>query len=148
MQQVDLCLGLLRQVEKVLNDPRRQASCEHSLLLMLQQRVYGLTLGYEDLNDHDQLRKDWALQTATERDTELASSTTFCRLDNRAEREYLWAIHRVIFEQFTKSFKRPPRELILDFDATDDTVHSQDSFMVTTIRIVSYRCTCFAANGY
>ena len=123
LQQVDRRLGLLRQVEKVLNDPRRKASCEHSLLSMLRQRVYGLALGYEDLNDHDQLRKDWALQTATERDTELASSATLCRLENRADRENAWAIHRVMFEQFTKSFKRPPRELILDFDATDDTVH-------------------------
>jgi len=83
LQQVDRCLGLLRQVGKALNDPRRKASCEHSLLSMLRQRVYGLALGYEDLNDHDQLRKDWALQTVIERDTELASSTILCRLENR-----------------------------------------------------------------
>ena len=70
LRKVDRRLGLLRQVERVLSDPRRQASCEHSLLSMLRQRVYGLTLGYEDLNDHDRLRKDLALQTATERNTD------------------------------------------------------------------------------
>lgn len=112
-------------MEKVLNDPCRKASCEHSLLSMLRQRVYGLALGYEDLNDHDQLRKDWALQTAAERDTELASSATLCSLENRADRENAWAIHRAMFEQFAKSFNRLPRELILDFDVTDDTVHGQ-----------------------
>ena len=79
-------------------------------------------MGYEDLNDHKQLRKDWALQTATERVAGLASSSTLCRLENRSDRESAWAVHRVLFEQFTKSFKQPPRELILDFDATDDTV--------------------------
>ena len=61
---------------------------------MLRQRVYGLALGYEDLNDHDQLRKDLALQTATERDTDLASAPTLCRLENRADRNTAWALHR------------------------------------------------------
>ena len=123
LRKVDRRLGLLRQVERVLSDPRRQASCEHSLLSMLRQRVYGLTLGYEDLNDHDRLRKDLALQTATERNTDLASPSTLCRLENHSDRQNALAIHQVMFKQFIKSFKRPPRELIFDFDATDDTVH-------------------------
>ena len=123
LRKVDRRLGLLRQVERVLSAPRRQASCEHSLLSMLRQRVYGLTLGYEDLNDHDRLRKDLALQTATERNTDLASPSTLCRLENHSDRQNALAIHQVMFKQFIKSFKRPPRELIFDFDATDDTVH-------------------------
>ena len=123
LRQVDRRLGLLRQAEREWVDPRRQSSCEHSLLSMLRQRVYGLALGYEDLNDHDQLRKDLALQTATERDSELASPSTLCRLENRADRDTAWAIQRVMVEQFIKSFKRAPRKLILDFDATDDAVH-------------------------
>src|SRR3954447_24768385 len=60
---------LLRQVDKRLNllarlagecflDGRNQAQVEHSLEEMLSQRIYGLALGYEDLNDHEQLRKD------------------------------------------------------------------------------------------
>ena len=103
LPQVDRRLGLLRQVERALSDPRRQSSCEHSLLSMLRQRVYGLALGYEDLNDHDRLRKDLALQTAAERDTKLASASTLCRLENRADGDTAWALHRVLVEQFIKS---------------------------------------------
>ena len=103
LRKVDRRLGLLRQVERVLSDPRRQASCEHSLLSMLRQRVYGLTLGYEDLNDHDRLRKDLALQTATERNTDLASPSTLCRLENHSDRQNALAIHQVMFKQFIKS---------------------------------------------
>ena len=125
LRQADRRLDLLRKTQKALSDPRRQSSCDHSLLAMLRQRVYGLALGYEDLNDHDQLRKDLALQTATERDTDLASASTLCRLENRADREAAWAIHRIIVDQFVASFKRAPRKLILDFDATDDTVHGK-----------------------
>ena len=52
---------------------------------MLRQRVFGIALGYEDLNDHDSLYHDLALQTAAERDGALASAPTLCRLENRAE---------------------------------------------------------------
>jgi hypothetical protein len=84
-----------------------------------------LALGYEDLNDHDRLRIDPALQTAVERDTVLAGASTLCRWENRADRESVWAIHRVLLDQFVASFKTPPDELILDFDATDDPVHGK-----------------------
>ncbi|CAN5790555.1 hypothetical protein BH20VER1_BH20VER1_14070 [soil metagenome] len=55
--------------------------------------------------------------------TELASSPTLCRLENRADRETAWAMSRVLVEQFIKSFPAAPTELILDFDAIDDRVH-------------------------
>ena len=82
VRQVDLHLGLTASVAPLVPDPRRQASCEHSVLSMLRQRVYGLALGYEDLNDHDSLRHDLAWQTAVERDEPGASSPTLCRLEN------------------------------------------------------------------
>jgi hypothetical protein len=69
------------------------------------------------------LRRDIAIQTAVRRDTELASASTLCRWENRSDRQASWAIHKVLVEQFIASSKRPPRELILDFDATDDAVH-------------------------
>ena len=56
LRQADRRLGLTSAVAVLLHDPRRQASCEHSALSMLRQRVYGLAAGYEDLNDHDALR--------------------------------------------------------------------------------------------
>ena len=123
LRQADRRLGLTATAARALDDPRRKASCEHGLVEMLRQRVYGLALGYEDLNDHDALRLDPAIQTAVERDRELASSPTLCRFENRAGRGAAAAIHEVLIEQFIASFKKPPEELILDFDATDDAVH-------------------------
>ncbi len=123
LRQADRYLGLTASIARLLDDPRRQASCEHTVLSMLRQRVYGLAAGYEDLNDHDSLRHDQAWQTAVERDEPGASSPTLCRLENRAERQTAVAIHEVLADQFIASFPEPPTELILDFDATDDPVH-------------------------
>ena len=125
LRQADHRLGLISQVARLLADPRRQASCEHTSLSMLRQRIYGLAAGYEDLNDHDTLRWDPAWQTAVERDKPAASSPTLCRLENRAERQSAIAMHQVLVEQFIASFAEAPTELILDFDATDDAVHGR-----------------------
>ncbi len=73
LSQVDQQLGLNRAAARALTDPRRQASCDHSSLARLQQRIYALALGYEDLNDHQELRHDLALQTAASRVENLAS---------------------------------------------------------------------------
>jgi hypothetical protein len=94
---------------------------------LLRQRVYGLALGYEDLNDHQSLRGDPGFQTAVERDQPLASSATLCRFENRCDRTSAWAIARVMVEGFIASHKRAPKRLILDFDATDDQVHGTQS---------------------
>ena len=125
LRQVDRQLGLSTAVDTALKDQRRKASCLHNSLSLLQQRIYALALGYEDLNDHDVLRRDLALQTALECTEVLASSSTLCRWENRADRETAWRIHEVIVDQFIASFKRPPKKLVLDFDATDDAVHGQ-----------------------
>jgi hypothetical protein len=125
LRQVDRRLGLFKQVSCLLSDPRRIKSCEHDLTSLLRQRVYPLALGYEDLNDHETLRHDLALQTGVERETELVSASTLCRLENRADREAAWTLHQVMVDQFIKSFKRPPSRLVLDFDVTDDAVHGK-----------------------
>jgi len=125
VRNADRKIGLTKAIDKVLNDPRRQGSCMHSQLSMLRQRIYGLCLGYEDLNDHQTLRHDIGFQTAVEAEEALASSATLCRLENRANRKTAWAINTIMVETFIKSFKKPPKELILDFDATDDRVHGE-----------------------
>jgi hypothetical protein len=125
VRQVDRKLKLTEELHRLLNDPRRQASCEHSQIQLLRQRVYGLALGYEDLNDHETLRKDVALQTAVQTDQELASASTLCRWENRADRETAWLIAEWMVELFIRSYKKAPEELILDFDATDDAVHGK-----------------------
>ena len=125
IRQVDRKLDLTRQVARALADPRRQKSCDHRQLHMLRQRVYGLALGYEDLNDHGTLRDDPAFQTFVERDRRLAHPSTLCRFENRADRETAVLVNKLFVEQFIQSHKKPPEEVILDFDATDDLVHGQ-----------------------
>lgn len=127
LRQTDRRLGLTQALAKVLPDPREPNRIEHPLLSLIRQRVYGLAAGYEDLNDHDTLRHDLAWQTAVERDRALASSPTLCRLDNRANRAVAWAVQEVLVNQFIASFATPPRELILDFDTTDDRVHGKQT---------------------
>ena len=64
-----------------------------------------------------------ALQTALSRDESLASPSTLCRLENRANRNTAVALHKVLIDNFIASYKQAPRRLILDVDATDDRVH-------------------------
>ena len=112
-------------VAQSLEDTRRQASCGHRLGDLLRQRVYALALGYEDLNDHGELCHDLALQTAANRTEALASPSTLCRLERRADRETAVAIHEVLFEQFVAAHTKRSRRLILDFDATDTPLHGE-----------------------
>lgn len=74
-------LGLLSELARRLEDPRRAGKVEHQLLALLRQRVFAVALGYEDVNDHDDLRHDLVLQTARGRDGRLASSSTIGRLE-------------------------------------------------------------------
>ena len=123
LRQADRQLGLTKAVASGLSDARQRAKVDHQQLAMLRQRVFGIALGYEDLNDHDALRHDLALQTAVDRDQPLASAPTLCRFENRAEAPWAWAIHGVLVEAFIASFEVPPEEIVLDIDATDDAVH-------------------------
>jgi hypothetical protein len=123
LRAADRRLGLVAALDAVLVDPRHPVLITHRQVDLLRQRIYGLALGYEDLNDHDTLRHDLAWQTAVERETPLASSPTLCRLEQRVDRQAALAFHQVLIEQFIASFAEAPTELILDFDATDDRVH-------------------------
>ena len=123
LREVDRSIKLTDQVVKIFKDDRDPAYIEHRAETMFKQRIYGIALGYEDLNDHDTLRNDMAFQTAVGQDKRLASSPTLCRLENKADRAFAVDAHKIMIEQFISSFKTPPTELVLDFDATDDIVH-------------------------
>jgi Transposase DDE domain group 1 len=131
LRQVERKLGLLKAAAQILPDPRNPDLVIHTTEHLLRQRVFGLCQGYEDLNDHDQLRLDPALQTALDKrgktaaDHYGASSPTLCRFESRANRKAVVDLHRVLVDQFIASFAQPPQELILDFDATDDPVHGE-----------------------
>ncbi len=123
LAEVDNRIGLSSRIAKAIGDQRRQASCDHSLEQLLRQRIYALACGYEDLNDHHELRHDLALQASTSRVETLASPATLCRLEQRSDGASAAAIHQVLFDHFIQSYKKSPKRIILDFDATDTPLH-------------------------
>jgi len=123
LKRADRQLGLIASSARCIPDLRRQASVTHSVRHMLAQRVFAIACGEEDLNDHDELRNDIALQTAVGCDEQLASPSTLCRLENQVQRAAAVAINAIFVEQFIASHAVAPKQIILDFDATDDAVH-------------------------
>jgi hypothetical protein len=121
--------GLFDALDAAIPDPRNPVFIIHDQRAMIAQRVTAIALGYEDLNDHQNLRADPVLQVAAgkppEQELTLASPPTLCRLENRAERQTLVKIAEVLVDQFLAAHPTPPEHLILDFDATDDRVHGQ-----------------------
>jgi len=125
LRQADRLSGLMASVARRLVDGRQRGKVEHGLVDILRQRVFALALGYEDVNDHAALRHDIALQTAAGLDRTLASPSTLSRFENAAGRDWAWCIHEALVENFIASHAVAPKELILDFDATDDAVHGK-----------------------
>lgn len=127
LREVDKRLGLIDAINNCIPDPRNPFYTVHSQRTMLAQRILGIALGYEDLNDHQSLREDPVFQMLSERgikeDLPLASPPTLCRLENRVDRKALARIAEVFVDTFIASHTTEPDELILDFDATDDPVH-------------------------
>ncbi|MCD4652988.1 IS1380 family transposase [bacterium] len=139
-RKADKLINLTDRIATLLPDKRRTKSIKHSALEMLRQRVYGLCMGYEDLNDHDYLRTDIAHQTAVETNDALASSPTLCRFEASMTRETAVRINESLIDLFIESHIFPPDELILDFDATDDPIHGhqEDRFFHGY-----YDCYCY-----
>ena len=125
LREMDRRLKLTSSIARHLSDNRRKKQVRHGYLSLLRQRVYAISLGYEDLNDHDTLRTDPLIQTALGKDQALASPSTLCRFENHMGRQQALAIHKVLIDKFIASYSKPPQELILDFDATDDAVHGR-----------------------
>src|ERR1700722_1331635 len=127
LREVGQSTGLFDAINEAIPDPRHPVFIVHDQRSMIAQRVVALALGYEDLNDHQTLRADPALQLAAGRapdeELTLASPPTLCRLENRIERKTLIRIAGVLVDQFIASHPRPPEHLTLDLDATDDPVH-------------------------
>lgn len=125
LRQTDQRIGLTKALANVLEDGRRTASCQHDLLSLLRQRIYSLCMGYEDGNDQFSLRHDIGLQTAVGKDAPLASPPTISRFENSADQSCILAFNKCFVDAFLNAHPKPPKEIILDFDATDDLVHGK-----------------------
>jgi len=129
LREADGKIHLLGRLAACFSDGRKQEQVEHSLAEMLSQRILGLALGYEDLNDHEQLRRDPLLALLSgkrELDQPLAGKSTLNRLEltGRSQRYHkigysAEAIDRLLGDLFIESHAAPPEEVVLDLDATD-----------------------------
>lgn len=149
LREVEERLGVVKQFAEGFTDFRDPLKIEFSVLELLRQRVMGLALGYEDLNDHEELRHDslWALVCGrenilgTDRVEEnfgkpLAGKSTLNRLEltpagANEESRYqkivanVEQLHETLVDLFIRMRAKQdvPEELVIDFDATDDPIH-------------------------
>src|SRR5262245_21086413 len=100
LREADRRLGLLDAIDQALPDPRNPELITHTQRSLLAQRILGIALGYEDLNDHSTLRNDplWQILAESQPDAKqpLGSAPTLCRLENRVPRRALFDISRVL----------------------------------------------------
>ena len=146
LRELERHSGLLRDVAGCFIDYRDQRYVEHSVRELVSQRILGLALGYEDLNDHDHLRRDpvhglicgksdpLGQDRILERDKgkALAGHSTLNRLELSAQAidtryQKIQAqpdeIEELLIQRGVKAIPRRSAEIVLDFDATDDPLH-------------------------
>ena len=125
LREVDNRHRLTQRLASVLHDPRSPELIRHKQDTMIRQRVFGVAAGYEDLNDHEALRFDQALQTAIGKNDTLAGKSTLCRMEQRADRQAVVKAHELLWHHFIEQHEKPPKEIVLDFDGTDIPVHGE-----------------------
>src|SRR5712691_185243 len=139
LRETDRKIGLLKRVVRCFTDARDPQRVEHELSEMLAQRIYGLALGYEDLNDHEELRRDPLLAVVAgkrEMAEPLAGRSTLNRLEltpagSPLQERYhkigysAEGLDALLVEIFLEAHREPPAEIVLDLDATDTPLHGQ-----------------------
>ena len=133
-------IRMMDRLASCFHDVRRPELIEHEVATLVGQRVFGIALGYEDLNDHDELRHDpmlavlaGKLEARREDCAPVAGKSTLNRLElSRLEPTRYHkishnpaAIKRLLVDLFLEAHERAPNEIILDLDATDDPVHGE-----------------------
>src|SRR5205807_1365899 len=136
----DRAMRMMDRFGGCFDDARRQHLIEHEVVTLIGQRVFGIALGYEDLNDHDDLRHDpmmavlaGKLAAKREECAPIAGKSTLNRLELSRLQPSRYhkishnpiAIKRLLVDLFLEAHERPPCEIILDLDATDDPVHGE-----------------------
>ena len=127
-------MKLLARFSQCFLDARNPALVQHPVEQMLAQRIYGLALGYEDLNDHEQLRQDPLLKLLAGKadlNEPLAGKSTLNRMElgdglpNRYKKITFWrdAIDDLLVEVFLEAHTAAPEQIVLDIDATDFAIH-------------------------
>ncbi len=145
LRQVDQRLNLLPRLAACFHDRRDPQRIEHSVEQFISQRVYALALGYEDLNDHHELRRDPLLallagktdlegrerKREQDRGKALAGKSTLNRLERSTESTDRYKkircdferVDRLLVDLFVEAHPTPPEQIVLDVDATDTPLH-------------------------
>ena len=139
LRETDRAIGLIDRLAACFRDGRDAGRVVHSLRTLIGQRIIGLALGYEDVNDHDSLRFDPALALFSDRleprrpdCAALGGKSTLNRLEHApraADDRYRKiavdrsAIESLLVDLFLDAHAKPPKEIVLDLDATDDPLH-------------------------
>jgi hypothetical protein len=148
LRETERLTGIVRQFAACFADHRNPGLVEHTAEGLIAQRVYALALGYEDLNDHDDLRRDPLLATVVgkpdptgkarrrrrDRGKALAGKSTLNRLEltpagadaGSRYKKVVCRTHdveRLFVALFLQAHARPPERIVLDLDATDDPIH-------------------------
>ena len=165
LRDTDARIGLLDRMASCFGDYRNPSAVEHTVRDLVSQRVYGLALGYEDLNDHNQLRLDSLMallvgksditggdrRRARDKGRPLASASGLNRLELSLPEEARGsrykrtpadgaALDRLLVDLFLEAFEEAPAEIVLDLDATDDPLHgTQEGRFFHGY----YRCYCY-----
>ncbi len=139
LRRADEAIGLIDRLAGCFIDKRRPDLIEHTVRTMIGQRVFGIALGYEDLNDHEQLRHDpvfgallGKLEARRADCAALAGKSTLNRLELHARegidhyhkiRPRSEAIEGLFVQLFLEAHAQARDEIVLDLDATDDPLH-------------------------
>jgi hypothetical protein len=139
LREADRAIGLIDRVAACFKDRRRPDAVVHGLRTLVGQRIVGIACGYEDVNDHDQLRFDPVLSlfsdglgTRRKGCAALAGKSTLNRLEHAPGRDDARyhkighdteALENVFVDVFLDAHAKSPKEIVLDLDATDDPLH-------------------------
>jgi DDE family transposase len=136
----DRAIGLTERFAACFHDARRQELIEHEVATLLRQRVFAIAQGYEDLNDHDELRNDpmmavlgGKLAARREGCAPVAGKSTLNRLELSRLQPTRYhkishnpaAVRDLLVDVFLEAHDRAPKEIVLDLDATDDPLHGE-----------------------
>jgi hypothetical protein len=134
----DRAIGLIDRLTGCFTDSRSPEQVEHTVATLIGQRIFGIALGYEDVLDHDELRHDpmmavlaGKLAARRKNCAPVAGKSTLNRLELGKPQPTPYhkighdprAIEALLVDLFVTAHARPPRQIILDLDATDDPLH-------------------------
>jgi hypothetical protein len=151
LREIDSRTGMIDQLAACFSDHRRPELIDHSLPELLRQRIFGMAMGYEDLNDHDTLRRDPMMAVGVgkpdplgldrrgeDKGRALAGKSTLNRLEltnSKSTAGTLSGVHKIhadhgaieglLILQAVSRLAPDTEEIVLDFDATDSLIHGQ-----------------------